>query len=454
MKNFKNIILLTAFIICGIICFSCQLKASAAAAENENFAKLNTDLQLLIDDNKNGVPGVGAAVIKDDRLVYEKTLGSRYIDNENPQNNLPLTRDTKLRIASLSKVFVAAACMQLAEQGKIDLDADISRYLGFTLRNPNYPDTPITSKMLLSHTSSLRDGEVYTIPSKYSLQELFRPDGMFYEGGAHYAPYGEAPGEFFCYTNLNYGILGTIIEKVTQTRFDKYMKQAIFDPMEIDASFNITDFNEAALSDFGLIYQKQEYGVWNTDGPWIPQVDDYFTLKIYGNNLYNIYNYDEYITGTNATIFFPHGGLRISLAGLENWMQMLIDNGKYKGKRILTEKSIDEMFKPYWTLNEAKTNGDTYGGLMNCFGLGIQNVKNIDKDRFLPDRDIEMSGHFAEAYGLLAGMFIDREHKNGFIYIMNGIPGPESANAGAYSGMYLWEEKVCSAILNNAFPEL
>lgn len=72
MKNFKNIIFLTAFIICGIICFSCQLKASAAAAENENLARLNTDLQLLIDDNKNGVPSVGAAVIKNGRLVYEK----------------------------------------------------------------------------------------------------------------------------------------------------------------------------------------------------------------------------------------------------------------------------------------------------------------------------------------------------------------------------------------------
>ena len=79
MKNFKNIIFLTAFIICGIICLPCQLKASAAAAENENFAKLNTDLQLLIDDNKNGVPSVGAAVIKNGRLVYEKTLGSRYM---------------------------------------------------------------------------------------------------------------------------------------------------------------------------------------------------------------------------------------------------------------------------------------------------------------------------------------------------------------------------------------
>lgn len=119
MKNFKNIIFLTAFIICCIICLPYQLKASAAAAENENFSKLNTDLQLLIDDNKNGVPGVGAAVIKNDRLVYEKTFGSRYIDNENPQNNLPLTRYTKLRIASLSKIFVAAAYMQLANRVKL-----------------------------------------------------------------------------------------------------------------------------------------------------------------------------------------------------------------------------------------------------------------------------------------------------------------------------------------------
>ncbi len=82
MKNFKNIIFLTAFIICGIICLPCQLKAFATAAENENFARLNNDLQLLIDDNKNGVPGVGAAVIKNGRLVYKKTLGSRYIDNK------------------------------------------------------------------------------------------------------------------------------------------------------------------------------------------------------------------------------------------------------------------------------------------------------------------------------------------------------------------------------------
>ena len=91
MKNFKNIIFLTAFIICGIICLPCQLKAAAAAAENENFAKLKNDLQLLIDDDKNGVPGVGAAVIKNGRLVYEKTLGSRDIDFLAPRVGLEPT---------------------------------------------------------------------------------------------------------------------------------------------------------------------------------------------------------------------------------------------------------------------------------------------------------------------------------------------------------------------------
>lgn len=91
---------------------------------------------------------------------------------------------------------------------------------------------------------------------------------------------------------------------------------------------------------------------------------------------------------------------------------------------------------------------------MNCYGLGIQNMKNIDKDRFLADRNIEMSGHFGEAYGLLAGMFIDRTNKNGFIYVMNGMASSEDDNAGQYSGMYRWEEKFCTSILNNAFPEL
>ena len=65
----------------------------------------------------------------------------------------PLIRNTRLRVASVSKMFTVFGVMQLVEAGKIDLDEDVSRYLGFELRNPNFPDEKITVRMLASHTS-------------------------------------------------------------------------------------------------------------------------------------------------------------------------------------------------------------------------------------------------------------------------------------------------------------
>ena len=85
-------------------------------------------------------------------LLY--TSGDRYIDAADPANNLPLALDSRYRTASISKTFAAVGAMRLVEQGKLDLDRDVSDYLGFTLRNPNYPDKAITTRMLLSHTSS------------------------------------------------------------------------------------------------------------------------------------------------------------------------------------------------------------------------------------------------------------------------------------------------------------
>lgn len=406
--------------------------------------KLSVGLKEILYDEKYGVPGIGVAVAKNGKIIYSHTFGNRYIDEEQPENNLPLNKETKVRIASISKTFTAVAYMQLAEQGKIDLDDDVSKYLGFKLQNPNYPDIPITSRMLLSHTSSIRDGEVYAIAPNYSISEFFTPQGKFYEEGAHFAPYGEVPGEYFCYTNLNYGILATIIEKVTGIRFDEYVRQMIFVPMDIKASYNIADFKSDELYDLSVVYQKYHDDL-SGSGRWQPQIDDYY------NGSTTAYDLSEYKIGTNGTVFSPQGGLRISLLDLEKWLLMFLNDGKYQGKTILSKKTVDEMFTPYWVLNSGKTNGDTYGGLMCCYGLGIHNMLNIDKDRFLPDRDIVMAGHFGEAYGLLAGMFLDRKNKQGFIYFINGTEAPLDRYMGAYSGMYIWEEKICSAILNTMF---
>lgn len=402
--------------------------------------RLNRDLQTILDDKELGVPSMGVAVAKNGKIVYDGVFGKRYIDAYDHEHDLPLNKDTKVRIASISKTFTAVAYMQLVEQGKINLDEDISKYLGFTLRNPNYPEIPITSRMLLSHTSSLRDGAVYAIPARYSISEFFVPQGRFYEGGAHFAPDGEAPGAYFCYTNLNYGILATIIEKVTNTRFDRYMQEAIFKKMDMQASYNVADFSAAELYNVSPVYQKY-------DGSWSVQVDDYY------NNSVAAYDLSEYKVGSNGTIFAPQGGLRISLGDLEKWLLMFINDGKYKDQVIFSKQSMETMFKPYWVLNHDKSNGDTYGGLMCCYGLGIHNMMNLDKDRFLADRNITMSGHFGEAYGLLAGIFVDRKNKQGFIYFINGSTAPLDEYLGQYSGMYIWEEKICTAVLNDMFAD-
>ena len=94
----------------------------------------------------------------------------------------------KIRVASISKLVVAIGVMRLVEQEKVDLDADASRYLGWTLRNPNHPTQIITLRQLLSHTSSIRDaGKYFIAAGKGELRDFFDPDSTLWSNGAHWA---------------------------------------------------------------------------------------------------------------------------------------------------------------------------------------------------------------------------------------------------------------------------
>lgn len=430
-----------------------------------NTAQADADLDAMLTDPDAPIPGYSVMAFKNGELCYERTGGYQYIDADDSANSIAFSKETRFRTASISKVFVGIAIMGLVEDGKIDLDADVSDYLGFSLRNPNYPDTAITCRMLLSHTSSIRDGSVYSIAPEYSIQEFFTPDGKYWLDGEHFANSEDgvdrAPGVYFAYCNLNYGVLGTVIECVTGQRFDEYMKAEVLEPMGMKASYNPGDFTAEELKDLSPIYQKQTNEVWDKSGPFIAQIDD-FQGQVQDHNKVLITNPDigtdtmvdltNYKIGTNGTIFSPQGGLRISTEEMEILIKMFLNDGKIGDTVILKPESIDEMFTPVW--NYDGTNGDTYGGLMCSFGLAIQTMTSQYKDRFVEDRDIVLSGHFGEAYGLLAGMFMDRESGNAIYYVMNGMGGPESENAGEYSGMYRWEEKFCTALLDNIFPEL
>ena len=136
-----------------------------------------------------------------------------------------INHDHKIRVASISKLVVAIGVMRLAEQERVDLDADVSDYLGWTLRNPNHRAQEITLRQLLSHTSSIRDAGEYFIPAgKGELRDFFEPNSEFWRDGAHWASRHEAPGAYFEYANLNFGVIAEVIEHVSGQRFDHFMR--------------------------------------------------------------------------------------------------------------------------------------------------------------------------------------------------------------------------------------
>lgn len=137
-----------------------------------------------------------------------------------------LTADTRYRIASISKMFTAVGIMQQMDLGRLSLDGDAGEYLGFPLRNPDFPDVVITVRMLLTHVSSLRNGDFYNFPCRYGLKEILLPEGLFWENGSRYARkepgLDVVPGKRFEYSDLNYVLLAAILEKLSGERFDLY----------------------------------------------------------------------------------------------------------------------------------------------------------------------------------------------------------------------------------------
>jgi len=454
-KKITSLLLAMLFMVTNI-CLGMS-KETKAAFDNE--------LAQMVGDTGTKVPGLGVIAFKDGKEVYSSFHGAAIIDNENPQNNRPFTRESRFRVASVSKMFTVFTIMQLVEQGKLDLDADVSTYLGFSLRNPHYPDTPITVRMLASHQSSLRDGKIYSIPPQMGLQEFFHRDGCFYENGAHFAPKGQEPGKYFAYSNLNYGLLGTIIEKVTGERFDQYQKNHILKQLDIKADYLPSNFSKKEFQKLGAVYQKKDAaGVWNENGPWRATQDVYpqgqpakdtVTLQNpYAEDFQNTYSLKDYIPSTNATIFSPAGGLRISCEELSHALSMLLNDGTYNGKQILSPASVKTMLGREWIYDANTKNGATYGGTILSYGLGIYQMDGDSTARFCKDTEIDLAGHTGEAFGLLSMLAIRPNTKDGFVFIMNGEAieeGEDARSAGKFSNNYIWEERLGDAICRHVF---
>ena len=410
---------------------------------------LSGALQAIVSDSAQPLSSLSALVIHRGQFDFEGHYGLRIVAGGTTGNGAAADHATLYRMASVSKLVTTIGAMRLVDAGRLDLDADIGQYLGYAVRNPHFADVPITTRMLLTHTSSLRDDGGYSFPLDTSLKSVLQP----VTGGAAQgvtwatadAKADHAPGRYFTYCNLNFGVVGTLIEAISRQRFDLYMQTAVLRPLGIAGGFTPETLSPSDIVHVAVLYRKGRDDVWEPNGPWVPQVDDY-----QGKMPTPRAGLDTYVPGTNATGFGPQGGLRTSVAGLGLIMQMLMDQGSVNGVRILSKKAVAAMLQPQWRKNPNQDNGDTLNGEFHAWGLGMQQFVDTSGpstgDRFIAQGGLTGVGHLGFAYGLESGFIFDPLTRNGVVFAIGGVSADPDKNRGRYSAYSVWQERILDAL--------
>lgn len=301
------------------------------------------------------------------------------------------TLDDPVRIASISKLAVGVAVMRLVDKQALDLDRDVSLYLGWRLVHPQFPAQKITLRLLLSHQSGLKDDAGYFIPLDAKLADLLaKPEAW---------DAGHAPGAYFRYANVNYPVIAAVMEAATGRRFDRIMTEEVFEPLDIPACYNWSGCKPGTAKDAITLY--------NPDGSvarddWIGMPDQ--CAYVAASN--GACDLEAYLPGQNGSAFSPQGGLRISAGGLARLGQMLLSGGD----GLLTPESFAELIRAQWRFDGS--NGDDDHGYFTAFGLGVQRIEKPDGQVWI--------GHPGEAYGLRAGLWVNRASGEGVVRISTG----------------------------------
>ncbi|MBE5765730.1 MAG: beta-lactamase family protein [Clostridiales bacterium] len=388
-----------------------------------NTQAMDRALESIVNRNDGRrLAGMGVAAIRGGKVVYQHALGMRDFER-----NLPFEKDTRIRVASVSKTFVVIGALRLRDMGLLDLDADVNNYLDFSLRNPKWPDTPITTRMLMAHTSSLRDNDDYWLPIDGKTKDFFKTDKYYAD---------EAPG-YYCYCNLNFGILGAIIEKVSGEKFNHYTRRHILEPMGIKGSFDVCDFDETEIQKLSPVFNGDGNGGWKS------AIDDYKGVCVPRNP-----DREAVLPGVNGSLYSPQGGLRANIPELIKLVEFFLADGK----GIISPESVKEMMTPVWTYDG--TNGDTDGGFEVCYGLAMRIlVPDVPGNCLVRDRFLPYAGHTGSAYGMFSGYYVDKASGDGIVYICNGTECHTETplSHGTFSQNWIWVEELMDALYTHIF---
>ncbi|CAF3535605.1 unnamed protein product [Rotaria sp. Silwood1] len=275
--------------------------------------------QSLLDAN---VPGAAVIVVNHTDILYQEAFGHRSLS---PVRIMDVDGSIFV-FASISKPFVAVAVMQLVEENKLDLDADINQYLSSSsplnrrIFHPQYPSHSITLRQLLSHSASIDiNKEVYdnfmqigdTALTKLSLADACY---IYLDNSSNWLP--TPPNTVSLYSNVGNALAGLVVERVSQMPFERYVRENILKPLNIDtkkAGYRLSDIDNHDELVKHHVFNASLLDQWNQE---LPQ------LNIKQSNLSNWLDIPFY-----SVSIYPAGLLRMSAKSLSLFLRMLMRNG-------------------------------------------------------------------------------------------------------------------------------
>jgi CubicO group peptidase (beta-lactamase class C family) len=227
---------------------------------------------------------------------------------------------------------------------------------------------------------------------------------------------GHAPDSgWFHYTNLNFPVVASVMERATGERFDVLMSRLVLKPLKLDACFNWGAGCSAMAYKRAVVLYRASGEVARDDLKGNPPVCAVFTQPGGGCDL------TKYRPGDNGALFSPQGGLRISMRDLAKIGQMLARGGK----GLLSPKSFAELTRPHWRFNGSNGVGEdgTASGFFCAYGLAVQTLASKQtgcKDDPFGDGRLRI-GHAGDAYGLKAGLWLDPKTGQGVAFFTSAV---------------------------------
>lgn len=348
----------------------------AALTALQDDLTMNTQAKLNALLKRYDTLGACVCVIENGRITYTFCYGTL------SPGGAPVTENTLFRVGSISKMVTAMGMMRLVEDGKADLDADLSDLFGFPVRNPQYPKDAITLRQLMSHTAGLRDNGAYN----KALQGDVEPLEKLFTGKASSYLFAtdSRPGTKMQYSNFGGGLLGALVETLSGETLDDYMSRTFFTPLGITAAY------QAALL------------------PAEAQVSDQYAMPA-GRLAATVRSADDTVVAQaspQTDYVYSAGKLVLSAPDLAKLVIVLCDGGIYEETRVLKESSVALM----------RTVQNQIGSVTCDSGWGLD--MSILKDTMVEGRTLY--GHGGKANGMLCTAYFDPTDRTGVVMLTNG----------------------------------